>query len=215
MKTRISTRIKGSMAALFLLIAFCFSTSAHSPEGDFHILKSRNGIDLYYRWMEMPDGNRVRQMKAVLTVNTGTDEVVTLLKDEKKALNWVSSAEQFRHLDVTSPSEWVTYIQFSVPWPLADQDCILEFASHMNDSGDLVIDFTCNPEYIRTVDGIKRMNDINGSFVLKPCTDGTCVLECYFLSKKASVIPRWITEPIITGNIISMLEAMRDELTVV
>jgi hypothetical protein len=65
------------------------------------------------------------------------------------------------------------------------------------------------------VDGATRIKDVSGCFVVRPCSDGNCILECYFISRKRSVIPRWITEPIITGNILSMLEAMRDELTIV
>ncbi|HSG67099.1 MAG TPA: hypothetical protein VK994_00235, partial [Bacteroidales bacterium] len=186
--------------------------SAGMPENDFRILKSRNGIDLYYRWMDMPGGNRVRQMKAVLNVDANTEDVITLLKDEERALHWISSAEKFQHLDTASLDEWVSYIQFSVPWPLADQDCILEFTRKVKANGEVLVEFKCNPGYITEVDGMKRMTDINGCFVLKPCDKGDCILECYFLSSKASVIPRWITEPIITGNILNMMEALRDEL---
>jgi ribosomal protein S28E/S33 len=63
------------------------------------------------------------------------------------------------------------------------------------------------------VDGISRMKDITGSFVIREQGGGHSILECYFLSEKASVIPRWITEPIITGSILNLMEAIRDELT--
>jgi hypothetical protein len=165
--------------------------------------------------MDMPGGDRVRQMKAVLNLDVSPEEVIFLLKDESRALNWVSGAEQFKHLEQSSISEWVTYIQFSVPWPLADQDCILEFTSSKGNSGETVVEFLCNPDYMQSVDGVKRMDDISGKFVINTCADGTCILECYFISEKRSVIPRWITEPIITGNIINMMKAMRDELTIV
>jgi hypothetical protein len=62
------------------------------------------------------------------------------------------------------------------------------------------------------VDGITRMKDIDGAFVIKPQPDGHSILECYFLSKKASAIPRWVTEPIITGSILNVLDALRSEL---
>jgi hypothetical protein len=215
MKTRILSQTTRCITALTLIFALSFSAFPKSPESEFKILKTRDGIDLYYRWVRMPDGNKVRQMKAVLAISANTEEVITLLKDESRALNWVSGAEQFKHLNQSSLSEWVTYIQFSVPWPLADQDCILEFTSVRKKSGETVVKFKCNPDYANSVEGVKRMKDINGKFVIKPHADGTCTMECYFLSEKRSVIPRWITEPIITGNILNMLEAMRDELTIV
>ena len=213
MKTKINKQMKTSLAVLVACVAFCVAAFAATPIGDFRILKNRNGIDLYYRWMQMPEGNKVRQMKAVLEVNGGTEEVIRLLKDEKQALGWIPSAEQFRNLTQASGPDWVSYIQFAVPWPFADQDCILEYKTRVNAAGETVIDFRCNPEYIGTVEGISRMKDINGSFVIRELPNGHSILECYFLSEKASVIPRWITEPIITGSILSLMEALRDELT--
>jgi len=214
MKTQIMNPIKKSLPVLIACVALFFSTYAASPEGDFRMLKEKNGIDLYYRWMVMPEGNKVRQMKAILEINGGTEEVLNLLKDEKRALQWITSAEQFRNLTPVSGPEWVSYIQFAVPWPFADQDCILEYNTEQSTEDVTVINFQSNPEYIGKVDGVSRMKDITGSIVIRPRSDGSSILECYFLSKKASVIPRWITDPIITGSILSLMESLRKELTV-
>ena len=205
--------MKKGLAAVVVGLALGSSVMAASPDEDFKILKSRDGIDLYYRWMVMPEGNRVRQMKAVLEINGSAEEVMTLLKDENRAMQWISSAEQYKNLTQADGNEWVSYIQFSVPWPLADQDVILEYSCRSNSPGETVIDFTCNPDYIAPVDGVSRMKNINGSFVIHTRPDGKCLLECYFLSKKASKIPTWLTDPIITGNIINLMESLRDELT--
>jgi hypothetical protein len=213
MKTIKNNQISKLLAVMLASLAFSISTFAGTPIGDFRMLKNRNGIDLYYRWMQMEENNKVRQMKAVVEINGGTEDVLRLLKDEEQALGWIPSAEQFRHLAVVSDNEWVSYIQFAVPWPFADQDCILEYRTCVNPAGETVIDFRCNPEYIGTVDGISRMKDITGSFVIREQAGGHSILECFFLSEKASVIPRWITEPIITGSILGLMEAMRDELT--
>lgn len=193
-------------------LAFSISIFAGTPIGEFRMLKNRNGIDLYYRWMQMEGHNKVRQMKAVLEINGGPEDVLRLLQDEKQALSWIPSAEQFRHLAMISDAEWVSYIQFAIPWPFADQDCILEYKTRVNPAGETVIDFRTNPEYIGEVDGMSRMKDITGSFVIRDQPDGHSILECYFLSEKASVIPRWITEPIVTGSILSLMEAMSGAL---
>ena len=99
-----------------------------------------------------------------------------------------------------------------MPWPFADQDCIIEYIIRQNTTEETLVDFRCNPDYLSPVEGISRMKDINGSFVIRELPGGKSILECYFLSEKASVIPRWITEPIITGSILGLMEALRDEL---
>jgi hypothetical protein len=213
MKTKRNIKKMKSLSVLIVCLALSYSAFAGTPIGDFKMLKNRDGIDLYYRWMKMPEGKQVRQMKAVLEINGGTENILNLLKDEKLALEWIPSAEQFRNLTQVNGPEWVSYIQFAIPWPFADQDCILEYKTMVKASGETVIDFHTNPEYIGEVDGMSRMKDITGSFVIRELPDGRSILECYFLSEKASVIPRWITEPIITGSILSLMEALRDELT--
>lgn len=204
-----------SLAVILTCLALHVVAFDATPLGEFKMLKNREGIDLYYRWMQMPEGNQVRQMKAVLDINGDAEDVLRLLKDEKLALGWIPNAEQFRNLTPTSGPEWVSYMQFAVPWPFADQDCILEYKTRENETGETVIDFRCNPDYIEKVEGISRMKDINGTFVIRELPNGHSTLECYFLSEKASVIPRWITEPIITGSILSLMEALRDELATV
>jgi len=186
MKTKIFHLIKRNAPILMAFLTLSFSASTAPPESDFQILKKRNGINLYYRWMQMPDGNKVRQMKAVLEINAETEELISLLKDENRAMNWVPGAEQYQNLKVVSGTEWVSYIQFSIPWPLADQDCILEFTSGQNNEGETVIDFHCNEEYISPVEGIKRMKDIDGSFVIRPLSDGSITLECYYETEELS-----------------------------
>lgn len=201
------------MAAI-LSLSFITSlyTQAESPEANFQFLKEKNGIDLYYRWLTMPEGNKVRQMKAVLEFNGSAEDVLYLLKDEKKALSWIPSAEQFRHLTQVSGPDWRSYIQFSVPWPFADQDCILEYTTRKDADGSTIITFRTDEDYLSPVEGMGRMKDIVGSFVIHNRPDGKCTLECYFLSTKASKIPKWITEPIVTGSLLSLVEALRNEL---
>ena len=213
MKTQIKKMARTGAALLFAAMLSIPASKAENPNPEFEFLKQRDGIDLYYRWMEMPGGKSVRQMKAVLELDGCANDVLNLLKDESRALDWIPSAEQFRHLTTTDGTEWASYIQFSVPWPFADQDCIMAYSAHWEADSSLVIDFECKPEFIDPVDGITRMKDIVGSFVIKPGEKGRCAMECYFLSKKASRIPKWITEPIVTGNILNLVNAIRVELS--
>lgn len=213
MKNSIVIRTKKSFLVITACLAFHCSIIAGTPVSDFRILKNRNGIDLYYRWMKMSEGNKVRQIKAVLEINGSPQEVINLLQDEKHALNWVPSAKQFRNLTPVNGPEWASYILFSIPWPFADQDCILEFKSGYGPDGETVIDFFTSPEYLEKYENISRMKEISGSFVIRPLPNGNSILECYFVSEKASVIPRWITEPIITGSLLSLMEALRNQLT--
>ena len=215
MKTKLQIRVKKSLPAILAFMVLSLSAIAASPEEGFRMLKQRNGINLYYRWIQMPEGNKVREMKAVLEIDGGTTEVIDLLKDEQRGTNWIASAEQFRNLTDASGNNWISYIQFSTPWPLADQDCVLEYSIEQDPAGQSVVRFTRIPEYIPAVDGVTRMKDISGSIVIRTLSEGKSILELYFLSKKASALPKWLVEPIITGNMFNLLEGLRNELTAV
>jgi len=198
---------------LITLLVICLKMMAVTPEEEFRLMKQKNGIDLFYRWMVMPEGNRVRQMKAVFEGGWTKEDIMYLLKNEQQAMAWIPSAREYRNLKEATAGEWFSYIRFSAPWPLADQDCILQYSLSTEPSGESTIRFTCRPDYIPEVDGITRMKDINGSFVICPGSGEKGRVECYFISSKASVIPRWITDPIITGSIISLMEGMRGQLS--
>ena len=213
MKTIFNQRKNGLNSFCFLIWLLVYPLSSYcNPEGSFSKLKSSNGIDLYYRWMKMADGHKVRQLKAVLDIQGGTEEVVNLLRDEAHAMEWIQSARQYRILTEAPGSAWMNYIRFSVPWPLADQDCILEYTMEEISQGETRINFQCMPEYLEQVEGVSRMKDIYGTMVVKALSDTQSRLECYFLSKKASVIPRWVTEPIITSNILKVMEGLRNQI---
>ncbi len=213
MKTKMQNKMNRSLAILVAFLAMNVSMLAGTPLSEFKMLKSRDGIDLYYRWMRISEDIKVRQMRAVVEFNGDAQDVLELLKDENRALGWVPSAEQFRNLTPVNGAEWASYIQFAIPWPFADQDCILEFKESDGPRGETIIDFRTNPDYIGKYDGISRMKDITGSFVIRPLPNGNSVLECYFVSEKASAIPRWITEPIITGSLLNLMEALKAQLT--
>jgi hypothetical protein len=212
MKTQLKNQIMMSLLVLVAFLALGLSAFSASPEAGFKMLKQKNGVDLYYRWMTMPEGNEVRQMKAVLEVNGTPEDIVSLLKDENRALDWLPSAEQFRNLTPVNGPEWASYIQFATPWPFADQDCILRYEVKSCTPEETRLDFMVDPEYISKVEGVTRMKDIVGSFVIKPLPNGHSEVECYFLSTKASKIPRWISDPIISGSILSLMESLKREL---
>jgi hypothetical protein len=213
MKTYLNFNLKRTLVIIFASLSIASYSLDAIPLGEFRILKQRNGIDLYYRWMRMPEGNEVRQMKAVLEIPAGPDEVLALLKDEERALDWLPSAEQFRNLTQATGPEWVSYMQFGIPWPFADQDCIVVYSVSKNSQTEVQIDFFSDPDYLSPVKGISRMKDIIGSFVIRPLPNGHSRLECFFLSTKAAKIPVWISDPIITGCLISLMEGLRDELS--
>ena len=172
MKTQFKNQIKMSLLVLVALLALDLSAFSASPEAGFKMMKQKNGIDLYYRWLTMPEGNEVRQMKAVLEVNGSPEEILGLLKDENRALNWIPSAEQFRNLTKVDGPEWASYIQFATPWPFADQDCVLRYQVTASTTAETRLDFKVDPDYINKVEGITRMKDIVGSFVIRPLPDG-------------------------------------------
>jgi len=213
MKTTMNNKMKKSLVALVTFLAISVTASGGTPLGEFKMLKTRNGIDLYYRWMRMSDNNKVRQMKAVVEFNGDAQDVKELLKDEGSAAGWIPSAEEFRNLTAVNGPEWASYIRFAIPWPFADQDCILEYKESTGPGGETVIDFRTNPDYIEKYDDIGRMKDICGSFVIREQADGRSTLECYFVSEKASKLPRCITEPIVTGSLLNLMEALKARLT--
>lgn len=213
MKTKVNFSA-GSLALIagFFLFSFFRGVSAEPAKDEFKLVKSEQNINLFIRPIPLSEGYTVRQLKAVLYVRANPDEVVELIRDEKNITTWMKAVRNCKSLLRTSDDQWITYLIFSVPWPLNDQDCIFRFKKTTQSSGAVILEFSSDPNYMAAVDGIKRMKGIKGTWIITPMGDGTCRVEYSICSYTKPSMPKWLTDPIIQGNLISSMSAFRDHL---
>ena len=177
-------------------------------EAKYVFIKKQNNISLYYRWINLPDKRQVRELKAELEIVSTPEEIIGVIKSEKLAMNWMKGACEVKNLEKPGNNLWHTYIQYDIPWPLSNQDCIIRYKLETV-GNHYQIDMTGVPKYISEKKDITRIQHLEGSWIIVPTNRNTCKVIYSVFSNQAPKFPRWITDPIIQGNLISTMEAFR------
>lgn len=177
-------------------------------EAKYTFIKRQNNISLYYQWIELPDKRKVRELKAELDIVASPEQIIATLKNEKLALNWLKGASEVKTLGSPTQNLWHTYIQYDIPWPLSNQDCIIRY-NHENSGNQHHIIMTGVPKYIPEKDGITRIQHLQGAWIIVPTNRNVCKVFYSVFSNQAPTFPRWITDPIIQGNLINTMEAFK------
>lgn len=190
------------------MIHFGMNNSAEEPVYTF--IKKDKGIALFYRWVNVPNQKPVRELKAEFDIYSSPEQIITVLKNEKLALQWMKGVSEIRSIGKSTAEMWHTYIQYNIPWPLSNQDCIVRYDMKREPSGRIYnISMNGVPDHLPVNDGITRIKHLQGSWKLVPHSKNHCKVVYTVYSKQPPKFPRWITDPIIQGNLINTMEAFK------
>lgn len=177
---------------------------------DFTLVKRSDGIALYERWYAIGANEEAREVKATFTIRTSPEAALALLKDGSKGQLWNKSTNAYRLLDVRK-NTWISYIEYDLPWPVSNQDCVLQY--RVNGGTDTVTVTFLNIEHpaLPVRKRVKRIPDIKGKWIFIQTVDGVRV-EYYITTKPSDTLPNWLTDPIIRNNLIETLSGFRSIL---
>lgn len=187
------------------------ATEIHDAAPDtaeFTLVKTSGDIALYERWISPEPNQSARQVKATFTLRASAAAAVALLKDGSRGRMWNKNTNSYKVVDVDSDS-WVGYIQYDLPWPVSNQDCVLQYQA-TGDSDSLVITFEGTehekfPERKR----VQRIAEIQGKWVFTKLANDEVLVEYYITTHPSKSLPGWITDPIIRNNLIDTVDSFR------
>lgn len=200
--------------ALLLLIATFPHLSPGNDGGsdtsDFVLVKSSNGISLYERWYRLSSDVLAREIKATFQVKTLADDAASLIRDESRGILWNKNTRVYQILP-RDDDEWIGYIEYDLPWPISNQDCVLQYRQLLYD-GSLRIEFEAaeHPAF-PAMKKIQRIPSISGRWIFME-RDGGLNVEYYVTTEPSAVLPAWITDPIIRNNLLETLDSFRELL---
>jgi hypothetical protein len=183
---------------IYLLSVLLNNTTASDDVTDskYKLIRSDNGIQLYYKWINITENHKVRVLKLQLIIDESISDIRNTVIDEKQLKEWLSSVKENSRIKLIDSNNWYSYIQFEAPWPLKNQDCILKYnINHENNR--INICFKNVPDYINYIEGVKRMGHLKGKWVLTPINEKKTLVEYEMYSNQTPVFPRWIVDPII------------------
>ena len=184
--------------------------NSNPDTANFVLVKKNNGISLYERWYSINASQQAREIKATFTIKTDPYTAVALIKDESRGKQWNKNTQSYKVLS-QNDHIWFGYIQYDLPWPVSNQDCVLRY--NQNHSGNVLhVEFenTDHPSFpVRKK--IQRIPEINGRWIFTKTNDGVAV-EYYISTTPSNTLPTWLTDPIIRNNLIETLQVFRSIL---
>lgn len=198
-------------------LAFGFiDTSAQTGTHDgFELVRDEDGIVVYERWVTFPSSDPpvvAREVKSEFYVRSSLREAVALLRDENAINEWqkhVSEFKVFPHSD----SIWFEYSYHDIPWPVSDQDHLLEYTIEdpVEKDGTFITFRTIESDKLAPVrKNVSRMT-LSGSWYFQRSRDGRIKVTYRILSMPGP-LPRLITDPVIRSNLMSTVRNFIDLL---
>jgi hypothetical protein len=174
---------------------------------DFTLVKTERGISLYERWYPITSTENARQIKATFTVRANSTAALNLLKDGSKGELWNKNTNDYEVVDVRGDS-WVSYIQYDLPWPVKNQDCVLRYDTHKDPDKVSVMFRNTNHPAFPVKNRVERIPEIEGKWIFKRSEDELHV-EYYIATTASKTLPGWVTDPIIRNNLVETLHVFR------
>jgi hypothetical protein len=206
-------KIAGIFLIGFFNVCFMLSRGTHekNQNTDFVLIKKDKNISIYEKWIKVDNTRSARQLKVEFMVNASIEKVVSVIKDVKNTIQWMKSAKTYYLLKKIDQNNWYSYVQFSIPWPLNNQDCIIKFEVLPSSSVKRTeIRLTGVPNYLKEYKNVTRISDMEGSWILNYKGIKSTSVEYYTFSKQKPIYPRWLIDPIMRNNMISTMNAFRE-----
>ena len=176
----------------------------------FVLVKSSHGIVLYERWYPITPDMRAREIKASFRIRATPEAAVALMKDASKGQRWNKNTCSYKVVN-DADNQWVSYIQYDLPWPVSNQDCVLQYEQiHASDTVSIIFKGIKHPLFPESK-RIQRIQELNGKWVFVKKDDEYHV-EYYISTTPSKTLPGWMTDPIIRNNLLDTMYAFRKTL---
>jgi hypothetical protein len=203
---------------LILIILLLGNTSfkpgyENKNAGEFIVVKDISGIRISTRWIPLTSTRSARQVKCELVVDGPVPEVISVLYDDISMVTWMKGTKEYYRLKTTDAGHWYSYVQFHIPWPLNNQDCIIKYDVSKGATNRItVVRMTGEPNFLKHFEGVNRIPHMEGSWIFTDLGNNRVRVEYLMFSNQVSKFPRWIVDPIIHENLLETMDAFRSIL---
>ena len=175
-----------------MLLSLALSSFGYRFQVDDWLLeREKKGIKVFTkksRW------GRLRDSKAeMLLPNAKIDELVKFISDFDNYPNWVPRCREAKVLARISDNEFIAYMIFKSPWPVADRDCVVRVRIDRDPAtGSVTIRETSEPKYVNRRSNVVRIEQMFSNWRIVPQPEGLMVTNEYS-TNPGGTIPDWLT----------------------
>ena len=168
------------------------ATVAMSLQIDGWLLeRNKKGIKVFTRKGKW---SKLRDSKAdMLVPNTSVEDIIKLLTDFDNFPNWLPRCRFGKVVARLSDSEFIGYMVFKSPWPVADRDCAVRVKVEQDPAtGAVTIHETSEPHQVTRKSDVVRIEQLNSVWHLVPQGNDVQVTNEYATNPGGN-IPEWLT----------------------
>lgn len=174
------------------------------------LLRNDDGIALYERWISAEGFPVCRQMGIEFMLRGDLEAVTRVVTDDAMAADWMTAIKSYQILNHVNDSCWYTYTLYDIPWPLKKQEVIIQNTLFEEpDSKSISITMIANAQYIPENRGISRISHMMARWTFTEASKGYVQVQYTMFSGQHSPFPRWLTDPIIQGNLVKTMKNFR------
>jgi hypothetical protein len=173
----------------------------------FVLVRQTDGIYLYERWYALTPDVRAREIKATFRIRATPDAAVALIKDASRGKQWNKNTCTYKIVSMEANS-WTSYIQYDLPWPVSNQDCVLQYDHRVaSDTISIIFRGISHPLFPEK-NRIQRIHELRGKWLFVR-TGNEYHVEYFITTTPSKTLPGWVTDPIIRNNLLETLLAFR------
>jgi len=175
---------------LLTLSCFIFFITATYAQDSWKLKTEDEGIKVYTRAVS---NSSFKAVKVNCQVSANTSQFVAVIMDIKNSVTWAYHTKSATVLKQVSPSELYYYSEVQVPWPVHNRDFICHIMVKQNPQTKVVtIDAPCLGDYIPEKNGIVRVTQSVGKWVITPAGKDTLNIEYTLALDPGGDVPAWL-----------------------
>lgn len=183
--------MKFKLVHLILLSLSLSSFTFRFQVDDWLLEREKKGIKVFTkksRW------GRLRDSKAeMLLPNAKVEDLVRFITDFDSYPKWVPRCREAKVLARISDNEFIAYMIFKSPWPVADRDCVVRVKVERDPTtGIVVIRETSEPKYVNRRSNVVRIEQMSSVWRIVPQKGGLLVSN-ENSTNPGGTIPDWLT----------------------
>lgn len=198
---------------LVIAITGLYESNTNSPINgtSYMFLKEENGVTLSSRNINLADSRTTRELRAEFMVTGNVETVLKVLKNDHQATRWMKGVKEFSIIRKENENNWYAYVQYEIPWPLSNQDCIIQYQCIAPEHGNgYILKMNSSSDYMPKKSDVERISHLCGCWTITENTNNSCKVVYTVYSEQKPKFPRWATDPIIQKNLINTLSSLKE-----
>ena len=151
------------------------------------------------------------QLEPLMASKLRAQELV--IKDFQNLKNWVRNLSVTKDLGRPESDTEIRYLEIDMPWPISNRDAITRSSFTYNPLNKSVkVNITSAENHIPVKDGIVRVRDSKGYYLIKPKKNGKVEFTYQFYSNPGGNIPAWIINSTLSSVAYGTITNLRKEV---